>query len=94
MIFGLDKIYIMSINVVIWFFYNLAYLLIKLSFMLMDLICLSWEHQLGRHIGGGMPTSYKCLLWFIHLVEYVFLMALYDYMSLFQVAYIWFPLKD
>lgn len=36
-------------------------LLIKLQFLLMDLICLSQEHQLEKHIGGEMHIDYKCL---------------------------------
>jgi hypothetical protein len=42
-------------------------LLIKLWFVLMDFIYLSQEHQLERHIG------YKCLWWFLDLIEIAFL---------------------
>lgn len=47
-------------------------LLIKFQFVLMDLMCLSQEHQLERHIRGEMHISYKCLWWFLDLIETTF----------------------
>jgi len=39
----------------------------------MDLICFSQEHQLEKHIGGEMHIGYKCLWWFLDLIETAFL---------------------
>jgi len=47
--------------------------MIKLWFALMDLICLSQEHQLEKLMGGEMHIGYKCLWWFLGLIEIIFL---------------------
>jgi hypothetical protein len=69
----LTKVALCWWSMLLYDFFVVQCLLIKFQFVLMDLICLLQEHQLERQSGGEMHVGYKCLRWFLDLIETTFL---------------------